>query len=266
MRKAFDERQEKKRNEAQETQSLRKLMSLYTPERKDEFTAMNLADLRGEAEGIAVKSALQKQQQEQQQAAQETQSTAAMARVLQDAGSLNETEVLAQGNGPVRATRQPVAMTPQRLQTVLARNPQAIANRDFAPNMQALRALIGDATAEDRGGLEFVTTPTGAIVTREKKTGAFQYDPFSKAEATQNRTQFSVKPIMDKFGRSAGYGVEAQFGSEDEAKAWADKQNQTFGGNTKDLDEATAKALLKEAGGDKVKARALAKERGYTLK
>lgn len=228
---------ERQRTEGQEAQTLRKLMAIYQPDRKDEFTTMALPDLRGEARGFAVKSAVTKQRGEEQKQQQEDQSAAALARVLQDAGSLNETEVLAQGNGPVRQTRQPVAMTPQRLQAVLARNPAAINSEKFAPNLNALRALLGDASPE-ASGLEFVTSPTGAVIARSRKTDQFQYDPASKADAEANKTRFSVEPILDKFGRPAGYGVKAQFGSESEAKAWADKQNQTSTGTTGEVEAA----------------------------
>jgi len=225
IREAMDRRQEKSRSEANKAKALRTYLGEVDPKNKDRLTTLSLAELEGLGQAFATKTALAKQQREELKAAQDDRSAAALARVLQDAGSLNETEVLAQGRGPVRQTRATVPMTASRLQTVLARNPDAVRSENFAPTLNALRALIGDGAAAEQGGLEFVKSPTGAVITREKKTGAFQYDPFSKADAEQNRTRFAVEPIMDRFGRPAGYGVKATFGTEAEAQAWAEKQN-----------------------------------------
>jgi hypothetical protein len=125
-----------------------------------------------------------------EQAAQQKQvSAAALARVLQDAGSLNEQEVLAEGRGPVRQTRRPVAMTPQRLQTVLARNPAAVNAENFAPNINALRALLTDTTASADAGMPESATMGESDVIFNRKTGQFQISPFSKAAANKKEAE-----------------------------------------------------------------------------
>jgi hypothetical protein len=180
---------ERLRKESQETQSLRKLMAIYQPERKDQFTAMGLPDLRAEAEGFVTKNKVVKEQREAQAAEQQRQSAAALMQVLQDAGSLNEQEVLAEGRGPVRQTRQPVAMTPQRLQTVLARNPAAVNAENFAPNINALRALLTDTTASADAGMPESATMGESDVIFNRKTGQFQISPFSKAAANKKEAE-----------------------------------------------------------------------------
>lgn len=225
IREAMDRRQEKSRSEANKAKALRTYLGEVDPENKDRLTALGLAELEGLGQAFATKTALAKQQREELKAAQDDRSAAALGRFVQDATSLNEMEVLAQGNGPVRQTRQPVPFTMRRLLEVQGRHPDAVSAANYPQILSAMRQLIGDSEAADRGGLEFVKSPTGAVITREKKTGAFQYDPFSKADAEQNRTRFAVEPIMDRFGRPAGYGVKATFGTEAEAQAWAEKQN-----------------------------------------
>lgn len=259
MGEAIARRREQQRSEANKAKALRTYLGEVDPDNKDRFSTLNLAELEGMGQAFAVKSALAKQKQDQIKAQREDLSAAALSRVMQDAGSLNEVEVLAEGNGPVRQSRRPVAITPQRLQTVLARNPAAVNDANFAPNINALRALMGEAAGSGAGPVEFTTDPeTGTRYGFNRKTGQFGVDPNSRAKANAdaeaNKTRFSVKPIMDKFGRAAGYGVEAQFGSEEEAKAWADKQNQTSTGTPaseyKSADEVKAalkaKKLTKE--------------------
>lgn len=231
----LERKKERERSEANKTKSLRTYLSEIDPDNKDRFTALGLAELEGLGEAFAVKSAAAKQRREEMKAQQEEQSAAALSRVLQDAGSLNETEVLAEGNGPVRQTRRPVAMTPQRLQAVLGRNPAAVNDPNFAPNINALRALMGDAATDNGAGpVEFTTDPeTGTRYGFNRKTGQFGVDPNSRAkanaEAEANKTRFSVEPLVNEWdGKVIGYGVKAQFGSEQEAKAWADQQNQSI--------------------------------------
>lgn len=231
LMEAKDRKSEQQRSEANKAKALRAYLGEVDPENKDRLTALGLAELEGLGQAFATKTALAKQQREELKAAQEDRSAAALARVLQDAGTETvETPAFTlpfvRGfTFPATRSTRPVPMTANRLQSVLARNPDAARSENFAPTLNALRALIGDGAAAEQGGLEFVKSPTGAVITREKKTGAFQYDPFSKADAEQNRTRFAVEPIMDRFGRPAGYGVKATFGTEAEAQAWAEKQN-----------------------------------------
>lgn len=57
---------EKKRQEGMEATSLRKLMSIYDPEGKDQYTSMGLGELRGSAQAIAVKQHLEQLQREEE--------------------------------------------------------------------------------------------------------------------------------------------------------------------------------------------------------
>lgn len=192
------------KKESAEAQSLRKLMAIYEPDRKDQFTTMSLADLRGESMAYAGKAKqaaeqreILKAKREELAAQQQDQSAAALRRVLQDAGSLNETEVLAEGNGPVRQTRRPVAMSPQRLQAVLARNPDAVNADNFAPTMNSLRALLDDGAAENAGAPESATMGDSDVIFN-RKTGQFQISPFSKAEANKKEAEGFIEVPDEK--------------------------------------------------------------------
>lgn len=253
IREAMDRRQEKSRSEANKAKALRTYLGEVDPENKDRLTTLSLAELEGLGQAFATKTALAKQQREELKAAQEDRSAAALARVLQDAGTETvETPAFTLPNVrgftfPATRSTRPVPMTSSRLQSVLAQNPEAARSENFAPTINALRALIGDGAAAEQGGLEFVKSPTGAVITREKKTGAFQYDPFSKSEAEQNRQRFSVEPIMNRTGTEVvGYGVKATFADEASAKAWAEKQNGSTGTTASQYKDANeVKAALK---------------------
>lgn len=121
------------------------------------------------------------------------------------------------------------------------------------------------AMSESRPGqkppktLQFVKSPTGADVALSPETGAFQYDPFSKAEAEAGRSKFSVAPLVSPYDKSiTGYGVTAQFGSLEEAKRYADEQNKTVGGKAAPADQgkptrSIAADFVKKFGKDKAR-------------
>lgn len=70
-RQQGEQKKERAKAEATETQSLRKLMSIYDPENKDSYTSMGLGDLRGSAQAIAVKQHMDElQRQEEERAAE----------------------------------------------------------------------------------------------------------------------------------------------------------------------------------------------------
>ena len=99
----------------------------------------------------------------------------------------------------------------------------------------------------------------GRSYSAERGVGAFLNDP-NKEKVARDALRQSIN-IANQYAaqggdvRDLGTSIEAL----DEGMQKLD------GGGAKELDEETAKKLLKEAGGDADKARALATERGYTF-
>lgn len=78
----------------------------------------------------------------------------------------------------------------------------------------------------------------------------------------QRRTQFTVEPLINpRSGEIGGYGVKATFGSEEEARSWAQKQNKatgsdaTYDAELKFAREALASGVAREKVAAKFKAR-----------
>lgn len=227
---AADKKAEAARAFSTEAQSLRKLMSIYQPERKDEFTTMGLGDLRGESMAYAGKAAEAKARQETLKAQRDEQSAKALEALLKQAGQTTPMSVpssVMPGVFPDRTVGTRSPLTASRVRELLPDHPDAANSGNLVDLMRVLQA--GDDESGG-GGIEFVTDPAGAVIARSRKTDQFQYSPASRADAEAGRTRFTVEPIMDKFGQPAAYGVKAQFGNEKEAQAWAEQQNKALGG------------------------------------
>jgi hypothetical protein len=230
-RDAFDKAQEKKKNEAMETQSLRKLLSIYQPEGKDEYTTMNLADLRGAAQGYALKAKDAQDKRDAMKGQREEQSAAALKALV---GELGQTRALrlpnstAPGLFPDTTVQARPPVTAARVRELLPSHPDAANSGNFADLLRILQA--GDAEGTTMAGPPERTTLGDADVIYSRKTGAFQLAPSSKSAAEADRTRFNVEPILGPTGRIKGYGVKATFGSETEAKSWAEQQNQSLTG------------------------------------
>lgn len=215
------------KKESAEAQSLRKLMAIYEPDRKDQFTTMSLADLRGESLAYAGKATAAKERQETMKAQRDEQSAQSMQALVAALGQTTPTRfpsTTMPGVFPdaVAGTRPPV--TAARVRELLPQHPGAANSGNLVDLMRALQS--GEATDETGGDPRITEGPFGTkLVSDFRGRGTPQV-----VRPEKENTKFIVEPIMDKFGRAAGYGVKAQFGSEAEAKAWAEQQNQTFGG------------------------------------
>lgn len=207
---------ERLKNEASEATTLRKLMSLYDPERKDHFTTMDLPNLRGEVMAFTGK-------QRQMKEAKDAMTAQALQELL---GEFNQpaqpTEIespSAPGLFPNLRTSTTRPLNANNLRAALPRHAAAAAH----PNLPDLLRILQQGDLQDEeGGLPQILPgpfPNTRIVTDARGRST----PQVVRESDSSR--FTVEPIMDRFGRPAGYGVKAQFGSEEEAKAWADKQN-----------------------------------------
>jgi hypothetical protein len=84
-------------------------------------------------------------------------------------------------------------------------------------------------------------------------------DGMSPEEIAARRKSFLYGDPFDSYLFEGGGDKEKSPTAEEE------EEEEGGGGAKGKLDANTAKQLLKEAGGDKAKARQLAKERGYTL-
>lgn len=148
---------EKRKAEANETKTLRKLAAIYAPDQKDQFETMGLADLRGEAQRFAITQAQKKMQMEtdrmafDQRQAEEQGGRADQYLALQKAFAL-ENEKKQQASDQTNqaftkfaqefASGPPAVLRPDlfdqantqegRLNYALQRNPKAAAHQNFS--------------------------------------------------------------------------------------------------------------------------------------
>jgi hypothetical protein len=212
-RDAFDKRQEKKKNEAMETQSLRKLLSIYQPEGKDTYTTMGLADLRGAAQGFALKAKDAQDQREAQKGQREEQSAQALKALLGDLGQtrpLNLPNSTAPGVFPDTTVQARQPVTAARMRELLPSHPAAANSGNFADLLRVLQT--GDAT-EDAGGppqimegpfgTKLVTDARGRgtpqVVRNEKQAEGFIEIPDEKDPLYGPRIRVPLSQARDKY-------------------------------------------------------------------
>lgn len=147
------ERDEKKAEQVRafstEAQSLRKLMSIYQPERKDEFTTMGLGDLRGESMAYAGKAAEAKARQETLKSQREEQSAKALEALLKQAGQTTPMSVpssVMPGVFPDRTVGTRAPLTASRVRELLPDHPDAANSGNLVDLMRVLQA------GDDEGG------------------------------------------------------------------------------------------------------------------
>lgn len=173
---------------------------------RDAFNSLSapdrIAKIAGFVEAEAVKSARRREQREAQEMAlrgrELTLREQQAALQLDDrAGQRQADNALARA---LQASRTPAVATPgpfggpvapggvsvDRLLEALAENPQAVNARGLANVDNLIRAIDGGKAPKS---LSFVNSPTGATIALSPDTGAFQYDPFSKAQAQSSQLQ-----------------------------------------------------------------------------
>jgi hypothetical protein len=239
-RQRADARAEKLRTEAQETQTLRKLMSIYEPERKDQFTSMSLADLRGESLAYAGKATVAKERQETMKAKRDEESAQSMQALVAALGQTTPTRFRSStmpGVFPdaVAGTRPPV--TAARVREMLPSYPGA-ANSGNLPDL--LRVLqSGEATDETGGDPRITEGPFGTklisdfrgrgtpqVVRDDKQAEGFIELPDEKDPLYGPRIRLPLSQAREKYPHllkrleSGGAGGPAsQYKSADDVKA-----------------------------------------------
>lgn len=226
----------------------------------------------GFVQGQAQKQVMQQLAQEAQQA----RADAAFGRDVSGVYGRNALQTLARGNGPVI----PPGVTPDQITAGLS--------ADAWQSKRAEPLLNYHLLAGGNKTLTFVKSPTGADIALSPDTGAFQYDPLSTAANRTQMTDYQKAELVnkareryiaakrqhdtlnamkdDQFAQSLIPGAkEAMDSAVEELKAYGITVGQPAANASKPLDQATAAAILKETGGDKAKARELAKQRGYTF-
>lgn len=209
------------------------------------------AALGGYMEAQATQGVLQKFAETAQQMKAREQEMGMRQQDIESTEAFGKTMSEAQGAG-----ERP--MTMQDFAAAAARNPKAWT----AP---AARPLISEMTQASDPSVQFgrETERMRAEAYRE------QVQNMGKQSEKPNKRSKAV-PVMDKYGEPTGQYIQ-QFESDDpeEVAAWIEKQNKNSGagGTTggKPLPADLAKDFLKQAGGDKAKARELARKAGYTF-
>lgn len=212
-RDAFDKAQEKKKNEAMETQSLRKLLSIYQPAGKNEYTTMSLADLRGAAQGFALKAKEAQDQREAQKGQREEQSAQALRALIGDLGQTTPMRLpnsTAPGLFPDTTVQTRPPVTAARVRELLPSHPDAANNGNFA---DLLRILQTGDTQEDAGGppqimegpfgTKLVTDARGRgtpqVVRNEKAAEGFIEIPDEKDPLYGPRIRLPLSQARDKY-------------------------------------------------------------------
>lgn len=259
------------KNEARKANALRKAISLYDENMKDQVQSMGLGDLEGfiTAQGMKQAQAAQ-ESQSKFQAAQirnfeaDNALAAAQLKVQQEDQALRKRQMEALA-GFARDYGQPAvpgislpsvlqaAGDPgERLRRALANNPGAM-----TPDLMQTLVRYGE---EGRSGANPMPLPFEAGGMRgiySPKTGQFQAD---KPEPNPKDARMTVVLERDEFDRptrtwtGSPQQYEEQFGKPSGGAAEA-----------KPLTRDLAADFLKQAGGDKNKARELARKAGYTF-
>lgn len=184
---------QKRKVEADEAKTLRRLAEIYAPEQKDRIATMGLADLRGEVQGAAITMAQKKAQMEQdrmafdqrqaeeqgrrsneylalqQQFAMDAQQKQRAADQTNQAFTKFAQEYAAGPPAVLRPDLFDQANTPEgRLNYALKRNPQAAAGQNFSDFARMVQQMNRDNRNQDPrvvdlAGRKVITSPTGAF-------------------------------------------------------------------------------------------------------
>lgn len=141
---------------------------------------MPLEELEGHFQAMAVKSAMEGQKQKRQAMQQEQDYNAEIARMMQPGIQPDQPAgmIMADGGSPMPGEQGPEsgvpAFSPQDMMRAAARHGQ------LSPEI-ALKFMAGAGKTPKT--LQFMKDPAGADIALSPDTGAFQYSPYSKAEA-----------------------------------------------------------------------------------
>jgi len=211
------ERDEKKAEQVRafstEAQSLRKLMSIYQPERKDEFTTMGLGDLRGESMAYAGKAAEAKSRQETLKAQREEQSAKALEALLKQAGQTTPMSVpsnVMPGVFPDRSVGTRAPLTASRVRELLPDHPDAANSGNLVDLLRVLQT--GEATDETGGPPQISEGPFGTklisdfrgrgtpqVVREDKQAEGFIEIPDEKDPLYGPRIRLPLSQARDKY-------------------------------------------------------------------
>lgn len=302
----INQQSEQNKHDAQEAAALRKLITIYRPDLKDQTTTADLGALRGVSQAIHLQDAAKQQQaiQEEHAARMADYTAQAQQRTQQSDRAKRIDEQL-----PVLAQFISNAMDfegkpfGQAFREGATKFPFGAEGYMLHP---AFKALIDEDNARKTqffqpGGKQVETFPDlpgyARVVLGPNQAQAINVN---KTQDTKDIISYRVQQHMMNQGFPAGSviskdpsGTNVILGPPDPATGesrilkviGADNAlaallgdivhpgvkpapaPATTGAPTpgKVLDETTARAILKEAGGDKAKARALAKQRGYLL-
>lgn len=166
---------EKQKDDANKATALRRALSIYDSENKDQYTTMGLPDLEGSMQSIALKRALLQQQQQEAQLQDyqdKRESSTALQRAVGEMGRLSTGETLDLGQGPINPPA--VEPTNDRLLAALSRNPAAV-NAPGGLNVlqQALSRTDSTPRVLTLGDRQFLVNPrTGGVeADLSKQTG-----------------------------------------------------------------------------------------------
>lgn len=211
---------ERKEN-AQKATVLRKALATYDPDNKEQYTAMGLAELEGVIQTQRMGREKTRADLDQAELTDRNQQMQA-GQTFRDALS----RLRIGGQQAIDASRAPAPVLKALGQFFPGMGEAGAAleeQPDFQPGGQDLLQLglesgldpakvatLADSIAriqalEQRGrsskdNLRFVKSPTGATVALSGDTGAFQYDPFSKAEA--ERAGLAPRDALQAFNRN----------------------------------------------------------------
>lgn len=194
---------EKRKQDAQKAGVLRKAFAVYDSENKDQYAAMGLEELEGHVQAMGMQRAQAQLEQEKVRTAEAQQQLQA-GKTFQGALSRMRTG----GQTMMDASRASAPVLRALASLGLGGGPAADqideAGSQFQPDAQNILqtglesgvdpgkvATLADSMARietmgrrgTKNNLRFVTSPTGATIALSADTGAFQYDPYSKAQA-----------------------------------------------------------------------------------
>lgn len=246
---------ERARAEGKEAATLRKLMSLYDEEGKDKYTTMGLSELRGSAQYLAMQKTLsdvRAMKREEHNA----KSLERLVKEFDDGGAagkptLTDQAPMSTGIGLLPTQQRSNArpeLNARNLVQMLPKHAGAAGSHNMANLLRLLQS--GD---EAGGGSEPEMMRLGdSDVIHNRKTGAFQISPFSKAnaaaQANKGRLKAEARPVFDKYGEPTGaYQTVISGDDPDAVDEWVRKAN---GKNTP---AATGKTSAPGKKGDRVK-------------
>lgn len=185
-RQQGEQKKERAKAEATETQSLRKLMSIYDPENKDQYTSMGLGDLRGSAQAIAIKQHMDELQRKEEERAYSNQQRAAGVRFQQQLAPDHVDDAVDPVNPP--------PLTPQRIMAAAAETGYQLDPRTIAQFAKEGEGMDWNDVMPRPFQIDGVKGAVG-------KSGQFQFLP------TQTGDSMQAIPVLDGEGNVLGYRV-----------------------------------------------------------